>query len=143
LVVFLDKKPLLPPSSLVMEPEKPVTWTSSTETFHDDLDDVCLDENAKTSPEVPPPGNRPEVLSNIVHECLFVGIIAFAAASSVFFQRSIVIISAEIGHSLSLSPAEEAWLNGASGYSLPHMLLYVVLTAADLPVHQASPPARF
>lgn len=99
-----------------MEPKSPVTWTSSTETFHGGLEDVCLDENARTCPKSPTPSARAEVLGSIVHECFFVGATAFAAASSVFFQRSIVIISSDVVRGLNLSPAEAAWLNGASGY---------------------------
>ncbi|KAH8202294.1 hypothetical protein TruAng_003571 [Truncatella angustata] len=90
-------------------------WNSSTETFREDLDDVCLDENTKPTPLFLPPGSRPEVLSNVVHECLFIAIIAFAAASSVFLQRSMIVIAADINVSLNMSPAETAWINGASG----------------------------
>jgi hypothetical protein len=99
-----------------MESEKQLFWTSSsTETFQGDLEDVCLNEDTKNNPLPLPPGSRPEVLKNIIHECLFVAIIAFAAASSVFLQRSIVVIAAEIGNGLSLTPAEIAWVNSASG----------------------------
>lgn len=101
---------------LKMEPEKQLFWTSSsTETFQGDLEEVCLNEDAKNIPLPLPPGRRPEVLKNVVHECLFVATIAFAAASSVFLQRSIVVIAAEIGNGLSLTPAEIAWVNSASG----------------------------
>jgi hypothetical protein len=89
-------------------------WNSSTETFRGDLEDVCLNEDANL-PVALPPGARPEVLGNMIHECLFVGVIALAAASSVFLQRSILVIVADINTSLKMTPAETAWVNSASG----------------------------
>lgn len=98
-----------------MARESQEPWNSSTETFREDLEDVCLNEDAKHTPTPSPPGSRPEAMCNIIHECFFVGLIAFAAASSVFLQRSMIVIAADISTSLQMSPAETAWINGASG----------------------------
>ncbi|KAI1845126.1 hypothetical protein JX266_008673 [Neoarthrinium moseri] len=106
-----------------MAPERQATWTSSTETFTDDLEDVCLNEDTKTAPVPLPPGDRPEVLNNVFHELLFVAVIAFATASSVFLQRSIVVIAADIASGLKLSPAEMAWVTGSSGLTTGAFLI--------------------
>ncbi|KAI0134520.1 major facilitator superfamily domain-containing protein [Xylariales sp. AK1849] len=98
-------------------------WASSTETFRDELEDVCLNEDAKTNPTALPTGTRPDVLNSTLHEYLFVAVIAFAAASSVFMQRSVVVIAADIGNDLNLSPAEIAWVSGASGLTTGAFLI--------------------
>ncbi|KAF3018108.1 hypothetical protein E8E14_007059 [Neopestalotiopsis sp. 37M] len=104
------------------KPESHETWNSSTDTFREELEDVCLNEDAK-APAPLPPGTRPDVLTNIVHECFFVALIAFAAASSVFLQRSMIVVAADINKSLDMSPAETAWVSGASGLTTGAFLI--------------------
>ncbi|ETS81429.1 hypothetical protein PFICI_06431 [Pestalotiopsis fici W106-1] len=106
----------------IEKPESQKTWNSSTDTFHEELEDVCLDEDVQ-KPVPLPPGTRPEVLSNIVHECFFVALIAFGAASSVFLQRSMIVVAADINKSLNMSPAETAWVSGASGLTTGAFLI--------------------
>lgn len=98
-----------------MAHERNEVWNSSTDTFREDLEEVCLNDDAKHTRVALPRDSRPEALQNIVHECCFVGVIAFAAASSVFLQRSMIVVAADISTTLHMSPAETTWVNGASG----------------------------
>ena len=82
----------------------------------DDLHDVCLDDDAHMARSPLPPGSRPECLRNLLHECLFVTLIALAAATPVFLQRSIVVVTSSIAEALMMSPAELAWSTASSGY---------------------------
>lgn len=82
----------------------------------DDLHDVCLNDETHDSRSTLPPGSRPECLQNTLHECLFVALIALAAATPVFLQRSIVVVTSSIAESLGTSPAELAWSTASSGY---------------------------
>lgn len=82
----------------------------------DDLHDVCLNDETHDSRSVLSPGSRPECLKNLLHECLFVALIALAAATPVFLQRSIVVVTSSIAESLRMSPAELAWSTASSGY---------------------------
>ncbi|ORY64976.1 major facilitator superfamily domain-containing protein, partial [Pseudomassariella vexata] len=66
---------------------------------------------------------RPEVLKNTLHECLFVAVIAFSAASSIFLQRSVMVIAAQIGDDLVMSPAEVAWETAAAGLTTAAFLI--------------------
>ncbi|KAK9797964.1 putative Major facilitator superfamily (MFS) profile domain-containing protein [Seiridium cardinale] len=106
-----------------MAHESHETWHSSTETFHEDLEEICLNDDAEFAPVPLPPGSRPEVLGGIVHECLFVVVIALAAASSVFLQRSMFVIVADISLDLRLNRPETAWINGASALTTGAFLI--------------------
>ncbi|KAI0179246.1 MFS general substrate transporter [Hypoxylon sp. FL1284] len=102
---------------------------------HDDLDDVCLDDNVET--RVPlPPGSRPEHLKNIFHECIFVALIALTAATPVFLQRSVVIVAGSLYDDLHTTPAEMAWATASSGLTTGAFLLpfgYIADTCTVLP----------
>jgi hypothetical protein len=89
---------------------------SPLEPSPDDLHDVCLNDDAHDSRSCLSPGSRPECLKNLLHECLFVTLIALAAATPVFLQRSIVVVTSSIAESLKMSPAELAWSTASSGY---------------------------
>ncbi|KAI1484762.1 major facilitator superfamily domain-containing protein [Biscogniauxia mediterranea] len=101
----------------------------------DDLHEVCLDDEAKENRcLLLPAGSRPECLKNAVHECLFVGLIAFAAATPVFLQRSIVVVAASIAQSLSMTPAQLAWSTASSGLTTGAFLLPFGHIADTFPV---------
>ncbi|KAH8671146.1 major facilitator superfamily domain-containing protein [Xylariales sp. PMI_506] len=105
-------------------PEKQASWTSSTASIEDELEDVCLDEETELEQrDSLPTGVRPLGIRNFFHECLFVALIALAAASSVFVQRSVTVIVPDIGNALHLSPAEVAWINGAYGLTTGAFLI--------------------
>ncbi|KAI1272472.1 major facilitator superfamily domain-containing protein [Xylaria sp. FL0933] len=89
----------------------------------DDLHDVCLNDDTRDSRASLPPGSRPECLRNLLHECLFVTLIALAAATPVFLQRSIVVVTSSIAESLRMSPAELAWSTASSGLTTGAFLL--------------------
>ncbi|KAI0451175.1 major facilitator superfamily domain-containing protein [Xylaria acuta] len=102
----------------------------------DDLHDVCLNDETHDSRSVLSPGSRPECLKNLLHECLFVALIALAAATPVFLQRSIVVVTSSIAESLRMSPAELAWSTASSGLTTGAFLLpfgYIADTCAVLP----------
>ncbi|KAJ2977293.1 hypothetical protein NUW58_g7852 [Xylaria curta] len=102
----------------------------------DDLHDVCLNDETHDSRSTLSPGSRPECLKNLLHECLFVALIALAAATPVFLQRSIVVVTSSIAESLKMSPAELAWSTASSGLTTGAFLLpfgYIVDTCAVLP----------
>ncbi|KAK7908219.1 MFS drug transporter [Apiospora marii] len=71
----------------------------------------------------PPAGDRPELLESAFHEFAFVTLIAMAAASSVFLQRSIMVIAANIAEALSMSPTEMAWSTAASTLATGALLI--------------------
>ncbi|KAI1308298.1 major facilitator superfamily domain-containing protein [Xylaria venustula] len=89
----------------------------------DDLHDVSLNDDTHESRSSLPPGSRPECLRNIIHEFLFVALIALAAATPVFLQRSIVVVTSSIAESLKMSPAELAWSTASSGLTTGAFLL--------------------
>lgn len=89
---------------------------SPLESPPDDLHDVSLNDEAHDARSSLSPGSRPECLKNRLHECLFVALIALAAATPVFLQRSIVVVTSSIAESLRMSPAELAWSTASSGY---------------------------
>ncbi|KAH8161862.1 hypothetical protein CIB48_g6384 [Xylaria polymorpha] len=102
----------------------------------DDLHDVCLNDETHDSRSVLSPGSRPECLKNLLHECLFVALIALAAATPVFLQRSIVVVTSSIAESLRMSPAELAWSTASSGLTTGAFLLpfgHIADTCAVLP----------
>ncbi|KAI0855928.1 major facilitator superfamily domain-containing protein [Xylaria cubensis] len=102
----------------------------------DDLHDVCLNDETHDSRSMLSPGSRPECLKNILHECLFVALIALAAATPVFLQRSIVVVTSSIAESLRMSPAELAWSTASSGLTTGAFLLpfgHIADTCAVLP----------
>ncbi|KAI1425027.1 major facilitator superfamily domain-containing protein [Xylaria sp. FL1777] len=102
----------------------------------DDLHDVSLNDDAHDSRSSLPPGSRPECLKNLLHECLFVTLIALAAATPVFLQRSIVVVTSSIAESLRMSPAELAWSTASSGLTTGVFLLpfgHIADTCAVLP----------
>ncbi|KAI5927407.1 major facilitator superfamily domain-containing protein [Camillea tinctor] len=105
-----------------------------TDPSSDDLHEVCLDDESKETRCLLPAGSRPECLKNAVHECLFVGLIAFAAATPVFLQRSIVVVAASIAQSLSMTPAQLAWSTASSGLTTGAFLLPFGHIADTLPV---------
>ncbi|KAI0389839.1 major facilitator superfamily domain-containing protein [Xylariaceae sp. FL0594] len=89
----------------------------------DDLHEVSLHDEAHDPVILLPPGSRPESLKNIFHECVFVALIAFAAATPVFLQRSLVVVTSSIAESLAMSPAELAWSTASSGLTTGAFLL--------------------
>ncbi|TGJ80972.1 hypothetical protein E0Z10_g7796 [Xylaria hypoxylon] len=102
----------------------------------DDLHDVCLNDDTHDSRSPLPPGSRPECLKNLLHECLFVTLIALAAATPVFIQRSIVVVTSSIAESLRMSPAELAWSTASAGLTTGTFLLpfgHIADTCAVLP----------
>ncbi|KAI3326275.1 MFS general substrate transporter [Xylariaceae sp. AK1471] len=96
---------------------------SPSETLPDDLHDVCLNDETQEFRAPLPPGSRPECLKSLLHECLFVALIAFAAATPVFLQRSVVVVTSSIAESLRMSPAELAWSTASSGLTTGAFLL--------------------
>ncbi|KAI1438417.1 major facilitator superfamily domain-containing protein [Xylaria sp. CBS 124048] len=108
----------------------------SSEPSPDDLQDICLNDEAHDSCSSLPPGSRPECLKSILHECIFVALIALAAASPVFLQRSIIVVTSPIAESLKMSPAELAWSTASSGLTTGAFLLpfgHIADTCAILP----------
>ncbi|KAI1826523.1 major facilitator superfamily domain-containing protein [Xylaria intraflava] len=108
----------------------------SSESSPDDLQDICLNDESRDSRSSLPPGSRPECLKNLVHECLVVAIISLAAATPVFLQRSIVVVTSSIAESLRMSPAELAWSTASSGLTTGAFLLpfaHIADTCALLP----------
>ncbi|KAI1159249.1 major facilitator superfamily domain-containing protein [Nemania serpens] len=104
--------------------KKPWVYTrSSLESPSDDLHDVCLNDETHDSRSPLSPGSRPECLRNLLHECLFIALIALAAASPVFLQRSIVVVTSPIAEALRMSPAELAWSTASSGLTTGAFLL--------------------
>ncbi|KAF2965693.1 hypothetical protein GQX73_g7888 [Xylaria multiplex] len=102
----------------------------------DDLHDVCLNDDTHNSRSPLPPGSRPECLKNLIHELLFVALIALAAATPVFLQRSIVVVTSSIAESLRMSPAELAWSTASAGLTTGAFLLpfgHIADTCAVLP----------
>ncbi|KAI0538863.1 major facilitator superfamily domain-containing protein [Xylaria digitata] len=102
----------------------------------DDLHDVCLNDDTHNSRSPLPPGSRPECLKNLLHEILFVALIALAAATPVFLQRSIVVVTSSIAESLRMSPAELAWSTASAGLTTGAFLLpfgHIADTCAVLP----------
>ncbi|KAI0417132.1 major facilitator superfamily domain-containing protein [Xylaria grammica] len=102
----------------------------------EDLHDVCLNDDTHDSQLPLPPGSRPECLKNLFHECLFVSLIALAAATPVFLQRSIVVVTSDIAESLRMSPAELAWSTASAGLTTGTFLLpfgHIADTCAVLP----------
>jgi hypothetical protein len=89
---------------------------SRSESPPDDLHEVSLHDETHDPMLLLKPGSRPESLKNILHECVFVALIAFAAATPVFLQRSLVVVTSSIAESLRMSPAELAWSTASSGY---------------------------
>jgi hypothetical protein len=90
----------------------------------DDLHDVCLNDETDDSRSPLPPGNRPECLKNLFHEFLFVALIALAASTPVFLQRSLIVVTSSIAVSLRVSPAELAWSTASSGYVASNQPLF-------------------
>lgn len=82
----------------------------------DDLHEICLDDDNKEAQTPLPAGSRPECLKNAVHECVFVALVAFAAATPVFLQRSVVVVAGPISGALQMTPAQIAWATASSGY---------------------------
>ncbi|KAI0468088.1 major facilitator superfamily domain-containing protein [Xylaria cf. heliscus] len=102
----------------------------------EDLHDVCLNDETHDSQSMLSSGSRPECLKNLLHECLFVALIALAAATPVFLQRSIVVVTSSIAESLRMSPAELAWSTASSGLTTGAFLLpfgHIADTCAVLP----------
>lgn len=81
----------------------------------EELQDVCLNDDANRERVPLPRGSRPECLGSTVHECLFVALAAFAAATPVFLQRSTVVLTESIAEALKMTPAELAWVTAGSG----------------------------
>lgn len=81
----------------------------------DDLHEVSLDDNVETR-EPLQAGSRPECLKNIFHECIFVSLVALAAATPVFLQRSVVVVAGSLADALQMTPAQMAWATASSGY---------------------------
>ncbi|KAK6841749.1 hypothetical protein PG987_002609 [Apiospora arundinis] len=96
------------------------------EPYHDGLRDILLDgHEVHRQPQYAKPSadDRPGVLRSAFHEVAFVTLIAMAAASSVFLQRSMVVIAADIADALDTSPAGMAWSTAASGLATGALLI--------------------
>ncbi|KAI8960991.1 MFS general substrate transporter [Daldinia sp. FL1419] len=119
----LEKHPwTLPPSSQAPSP--------------DDLQEVCLDDDNREVRTALPAGSRPACLKSALHECLFVALMAFAAATPVFLQRSVVVVAGPISGALQMTPAQIAWATASSGLTTGAFLLpfgYVADTCPVLP----------
>ncbi|KAI1806109.1 MFS general substrate transporter [Daldinia bambusicola] len=89
----------------------------------DELQEVCLDDENKEVPAPLPAGSRPECLKNAVHECVFVALVAFAAATPVFLQRSVVVVAGPMSGALQMTPAQIAWATASSGLTTGAFLL--------------------
>ncbi|KAI2469474.1 MFS general substrate transporter [Annulohypoxylon bovei var. microspora] len=110
----------------------------SQSTTPDDLHEVCLDDDARdTRARAPlPAGTRPECLKGAFEECIFVALIAFAAATPVFLQRSVVVVAGSISGALEMTPAQIAWATASSGLTTGAFLLpfgYIADTCHFLP----------
>ncbi|KAI0008098.1 MFS general substrate transporter [Xylariaceae sp. FL0662B] len=119
-----------------MSVEKDI-WISShnpREPPPDDLQDVCLNDGAGETRPPLPPGGRPELLKNSVHECLFIALIAFAAATPVFLQRSVVVVVGSISEVLHMTPAQTAWATASSGLTTGAFLLPLGHVADTCPI---------
>ncbi|KAI1778169.1 MFS general substrate transporter [Hypoxylon cercidicola] len=102
---------------------------------HDDLHEVCLDDNVEKIAPLPA-GTRPTCLKNVFHECVFVGLIALAAATPVFLQRSVIVVAGSLSDALQMTPAQMAWATASSGLTTGVFLLpfgYIADTCAVLP----------
>ncbi|OTB09935.1 hypothetical protein K445DRAFT_71242, partial [Daldinia sp. EC12] len=103
---------------------------------HDELHEVCLDDESKEVPAPLPASSRPECLKNAAHECVFVALIAFAAATPIFLQRSVVVVAGPISGALQMTPAQIAWATASSGLTTGAFLLpfgYIADTCPVLP----------
>ncbi|KAI1331821.1 major facilitator superfamily domain-containing protein [Xylariaceae sp. FL0255] len=101
-----------------------------------DLHDVCLDDDVCDNRIPLPPGSRPKCLKNLLHECFFIALIAFAAATPIFLQRALLVVTASVAGSLAMSPAELAWSTASSGLTTGAFLLpfgYVADSCAIFP----------
>ncbi|KAI1812897.1 MFS general substrate transporter [Poronia punctata] len=122
-----------------MSLQKEDSWTyvqSRSVSSVDDLHDVSLHDEEPDATLLLPPGSRPESLKNLFHECIFVALIAFAASTPVFLQRSLVVVTASVAESLRMSPAELAWSTASSGLTTGAFLLpfgYITDTCGVLP----------
>ncbi|KAI0143863.1 MFS general substrate transporter [Hypoxylon sp. NC0597] len=105
-------------------------------TSPEELHEVCLDDDARDTRCPLPSGSRPECLKNAAHECIFVALIAFAAATPVFLQRSVVVVAGSISGALQMTPAQIAWATASSGLTTGAFLLpfgYIADTCPILP----------
>ncbi|OTB08967.1 hypothetical protein M426DRAFT_260280 [Hypoxylon sp. CI-4A] len=106
-------------------PSEKETWELSPEPQEaspDELHDVCLDEDAKDTKPLPT-GTRPEYFKTTFHECIFVILIAFAAAIPVFLQRSVVVVTGSMAENLQMTPAQVAWVTASSELTTGAFLL--------------------
>ena len=89
---------------------------TSEERYNDGLHVESLDDEANQRDHVlpPPVGDRPETLGSASHEFAFVMLVAMVAASSVFLQRSMVVIAENVAEALSMSPEETTWGTAAA-----------------------------
>ncbi|KAK6951199.1 hypothetical protein Daesc_007730 [Daldinia eschscholtzii] len=114
-------------------------WSFDPETqaaSPDELHEVCLDDESKEVPAPLPASSRPECLKNAAHECVFVALIAFAAATPIFLQRSVVVVAGPISGALQMTPAQIAWATASSGLTTGAFLLpfgYIADTCPVLP----------
>ncbi|KAI1250553.1 hypothetical protein MGN70_007610 [Eutypa lata] len=102
----------------------------------EELQDVCLNDDANGARVLLPRGTRPDCLRSATRECLFVALIAFAAATPVFLQRSTVVITESIAEALVITPAELAWVTAGSGFTTGSFLLpfgHIADTCPTLP----------
>ncbi|KAI2630036.1 major facilitator superfamily domain-containing protein [Xylaria nigripes] len=108
----------------------------SSEPSPNDLQDICLNDETHDARSSLSSGTRPECIKNLLHEFVFVALIALAAAAPVFLQRSIVVVTSSIAESLKMPPAELAWSTASSGLTTGAFLLpfgHIADTCAVLP----------
>ncbi|KAI1087362.1 MFS general substrate transporter [Rostrohypoxylon terebratum] len=121
-----------------MEKDMWIFGPESQSTSPDDLHEIRLDDDERDKhAQAPlPAGGRPECLKGAIRECVFVALIAFAAATPVFLQRSVVVVAGSISEALEMTPAQIAWATASSGLTTGAFLLpfgHIADTCAFLP----------
>lgn len=92
-----------------MELEK--HWTDSFST--EDLQDVRLDDGAQS--ECQRKSTRPECISGIFHEILLALVTAFIGATFLILQRSSMVVTDTVRHSLGTDMSATAWMLASPG----------------------------
>lgn len=89
-------------------------WLSLSEQH---LDELSLDEEASSEGQQQP-SSRPQCLSGPAHEILLVLVAAFTGASFLLLQRTTMVLTDTIRHSLQLDMSDMSWMSASSGYVL-------------------------
>ncbi|KAJ4396602.1 hypothetical protein N0V93_000823 [Gnomoniopsis smithogilvyi] len=86
-------------------------WLSLSE---QQLDDLCLDDESDSEGQQEST-SRPQCLFGPVHEILLVVIAAFTGASFLLLQRTTMVLTDTVRHSLLLDMSEVSWMSAGSG----------------------------